>query len=485
MTTIELRRGLTKKYWRSVLWIDDEIKPAAVEEASQFRYLNFFIRIANEFAQNGIICHLKEFQQVAAADDGDPYSDVNSELTICQELSKQADILILDWQLGSTEPTHAVEIINELIKDHGNRIIIVLSKEEGLSDSFSRIFGQDFNREEEWLHHKNGGIYVLLLSKVPFQNESAINLYETIYTKLSQVYPDYLHWTAIEIAGRIKSHTHSWLANLPMNTDLAILGEALHNDENVGVTILENLFEDLKESAGFSDFKTTEDSHLTKENWIDRNSAFTSLSSELDPKRQIATNASAIEAIEKVHPLIATEKEEKIRSKVKAILKNELGLSTISEFIKSICNFGAFCEVISNPQNNQLPVRRGSVFRKKEGVEPEFVWVCISQSCDCAREKNLLFLKGVEANDSQISDPPHGSTFLQLSQKKYIFISKPENLISLQIDRITTHLPNGFDHINVLREVMVAKLSSRYWSFSTRVGIDQPLLLRSSRGREL
>src|SRR5882672_1095186 len=69
---IDLRKRLAKEYCRSVLWLDDEIKPDAASLQRE-KFLNFFVRIGDEFSKQHILCQLKGFPQIKGGDD--PYAD--------------------------------------------------------------------------------------------------------------------------------------------------------------------------------------------------------------------------------------------------------------------------------------------------------------------------------------------------------------------------------------------------------------------------
>jgi len=73
---------------------------------------------------------------------------------------------------------------------------------------------------------------------------------------LTQAYPDYLRWAALEIAGKIKESIPNWLKNLPPGTDWGLLAERKHDPKSdTRHAVFENLFEDLKFNV---DHKTIE-----------------------------------------------------------------------------------------------------------------------------------------------------------------------------------------------------------------------------------
>jgi len=467
--TIDLRQKIAKEYCRSVLWLDDEIRPDATSTQREM-YLNFFVRVGDEFSKKHVLCQLRGFPQILETND--PYAD-NSAITDCTELAKKTDILILDWHLGESSPVHSKKILSELIKGGGNRFVVILSKEPQLKHQFEREFNDVFQLEGDWYRHKNGP-FVLLLQKTSFEEVgSGTALIDKIYEQLAHTYPDYLHWAAIEIAGRIKTLTHSWLSRLPTNTDIAILAERRHSTENIEEAILENLLDDLKETVTLDAVSSLNPDHLTPAQWLRRDECNATLEQDLATIPDSNHKATA----RTLHPLTAAEALKRDDQKTYTrVLEKHGNLSSIMELKRSVEALGEFSEVVSVPRTDGNVLRPGSVLLP-EANDTAKILVCISQGCDCLRATKLLFLQGADASGTSGES---GETFLQFNGKRYIFRPKAESLCSFQPGSNRTTV-SGWKQIGLLRQSVLARLLSRYWAYSTRVGINQPRLMRDSR----
>jgi hypothetical protein len=464
---IAVRKKLAKEYCRSILWLDDEIRPDA-DGLQKQKFLNFFVRIADEFSKQHILCQLKGFPQIN--EEGDPYADAQSAVSVCTELARKADILLLDWHLGANNPTQSKKILRELISDGGNRFVIILSQEPQLKTQFEQEFSDDFSLGEEWYRHKNG-LFVLLLTKASFETPGIGNsLIDKIYDQLAVSYPDYLHWAAIETAGRIKALAHTWLNSLPVATDVAILAEKIHSGESVEEAILENLLDDLKETITLNAISSLNPDNLNIQKW----SKFTECQKSVSDDLQLIVDINHRRSYEELHPVTAKEAL-KDPKRFKRVLEKHSELASVKQLKASVEALGAFSEIVSVPRKTDSPVRPGTIFQSN--ADGSKILVCISQGCDCIRATNLLFLQGQE---DLVGNGESGDTFLQFKDKNYLFKARAENLFSLKVGG-TPRAIADWTQVGLLRQQTLTRLISRFWGYSTRVGINQPRFVRDSR----
>ncbi len=488
----ELRKTIAKNFCRSVLWIDDEIVPDAETEQQRQKYVDFFVKRADEFSKKGILCHLKGFSASisgADADGQDAYGeDSDNGVSECVELSKRADVLILDWHLGIPDnPKFAKEILDPLIEEKAARFIIILSQDSDLEKNFRKDYGHVFSKKGDWYSNSNGQ-FVRLLQKALFEEDgSARSLVEDIYDKLAETYPDYLHWTALEIAGKMKECAPVWLAALPKGTDLGILAEKIHNkEEYVGNTVVENLLEDLKEAIDFPLIGSMQQEKLTPESWL----RFEEFKRKIETDVKALTDKKKSDSVEAIgimiprsndHPPCPDKDLKKKCKKLEEALTEPGDLPAILEFLNGLYLFEEFCEIKSSASKNYTKIQRGTIIAYNSDKDSNEILVCISQSCDCVRETHLLFVKGKKSNASDAGKP--GETFLRFKNKLYIFASGAENMLSLALEE-GSRLPKDTNFQGIVRESILNRLISRYWNHATRVGVNQPLLLRRLRNEK-
>ncbi len=472
--TTELRKKIAKSYCRDVLWIDDEINPTAADAAARTPYLQFFQPIADEFASREILCHLKGFPQITG--EADPYAPDSPDVEVCQKLALKADVVILDWHLGSQNPQHSARIIREVVRAGGSRFIVVLSEAGELVDEFEREFGADFVRTADSFYRTSEGVFALLFAKADFRaNGGAELLIERIFDQLALTYPDYLHWAAIEIASRVKACSPRWLANLPVDTDLAILAENIHSQEDIGAAVIENLLEDLGESMDFPLIESMRAESLGCNDWPKASSYREELA------RDVTTVEGGIaDQIRLIVPFATdatTPLDARPSTLIKKVLRDASHLDSIKKFGESIQALGEFCESRSSSADVDV-IRRGSVLKIEGDTEVSPIYVCVSQSCDCLRAESLLFVAATAVPDTHAGRA--GETFFRFQKKTYLVSAAASNLKVLSIQN-TERLPQGHMIIGRLREISLHRIVSRFWGQTTRVGINQPRFIRESR----
>ena len=218
-----IRERIIRQYCQSVLWIDDEIHldKGLSEEGTNPIFQDKF----NEFTKAGLLCHMMGFPEARPV--ADPYADrpeIDGAIRSCCQLARQADVVIIDWMLGTTDSSDFAEkIIKELLgSDKGFRFIVILSRKELSKNNYANLDPSFKQEPSNGLWKNNSGQFLLSLQKNQFREE---NLITRIHAALLGVCPDYLHVVALEIAGRIKDLAPRWLAALPEKTDSGILVE--------------------------------------------------------------------------------------------------------------------------------------------------------------------------------------------------------------------------------------------------------------------
>jgi hypothetical protein len=474
---LSTRKQIAKDYCRSILWLDDEIRPHAGDSVGRAPYLTFFHPITEEFHKEGILCQLKGFSQTQGEDD--PFKPEIDEIGICKNLAKMADILILDWYLGASDPSHSIKILDGLIEAGGTRFIIILSQEAKLVEEFENHYGEIFKKSDTAWYRSEKGQFVCLLAKDSFKpGGTAAALMEKIYNELASVYPDYLHWTALEVASKIKAFTPQWLASLPMDTDLAVLAEKVHAFESIGNSMLENLLEDLKEAVEAPSLKSISQDSLNPAYWPKAAEYQTVLDRD---KATITNNTSLLARINNFVPIgNASIQRLNINDSrtAKNVFKDGSQLESIKRLKDSVDSLGQFSEVVSHSDHTGTATRRGSVFKKSGSGGNANILVCVSQACDCLRADSLLFLTGAEVLSGY--DGKIGETFVQFQKKTYVFKTEAQSLTTPALSS-AMRWPEDHEHVGILREVAVSRLISRFWGQTTRIGIDQPRFLRELR----
>ena len=265
-----IRNKVVQKFCRTVLWIDDDIhlEQGLATEGPFSLFRNKY----DEFIKSNLLCHMMEFPAVRSSSDSyASMSEVDGVLHSCVSLALQADIVIVDWMLGSTDSSeYAEKIVKQVVgSDKGFRFIVVLSN-NGPKESTLIGFDPPFSKRDDTdgLWNNNSGQFLLNLRKDEFQDK---NLFDTICSALLNVYPDCLHLAALEIAGRIKDQVPRWLSNIPAGTDLGMLverGNIFQSDSNSWNTelqegITENLLEDLSLTIQGQELETLNPEMLT------------------------------------------------------------------------------------------------------------------------------------------------------------------------------------------------------------------------------
>lgn len=477
-----IRNNIVRKFCRTVLWIDDEIHLDLGFAAKKTPPL--FQNKFDEFTRSGLLCHMMGFP--ATINDSDPYSPqskVDEVLSSCILLALQSDIVIIDWMLGTTDSSeYAQKIVTGIVgQDKGFRFIVVLSKKTPEDSEFTKIDSSFKCVDANALWKNESGQFLLSLRKDEFNDA---NLFERLCSALLDAYPDYLHLTALEIAGRIKELAPQWLSALPSNTDMGILTERANLmltcgaeetwQDDIRECVVANLLEDLTTIVLDKPLNALEEKVLRPSNAVSAHSSKLSENSAPTDVRGVLVHAK--QCLEDKPKCKLTANQFKQLSAHRDVLP-------ISNFVEEIEAYTEFCEMKSICDSSVCP---GMVYSNLFTGSQDIA-VCISAACDCIRADSLLFLRGEclgsvngaidIPNYDQLGKEPGGKTVLRFHGRAYIFRHKANFLTS----RLRTDLVPPIKPIGTFRSDVLNRLVSRFMSRLRRVGVNQPSLSRSLR----
>ena len=299
-------------------------------------------------------------------------------------------------------------------------------------------------------------LHLKVLKKNPdgINRIAANEIIESLYSLLSESYPDYLHWAAQEMAEKIRSHIPEWLQSLPSGTDLAVLQELLHDRSEIRSYLPENLLENLVCVASASSLNALEASNTKREHWLNRPSFIEDLN---------GTKASNYVNIK--------NSAKNLRSDLPKIHSDLESLDGGKEWIQSHQDFVEFCEILPLVGNMPYP---GAIYQSDAGEGPDTVYVCVSQECDCLRASRLLFVIATKTDEIKT-----GSTSFQFSGKTYRVDPKAGNLLQFDIDE--HRAISSLSKVGQIRSQIASRIISRFWSGTTRPAVNHPAFARGLR----
>jgi Response receiver domain len=360
---IEKRQQIAKRFLQTVLWIDDDINMGDDQDG---HFQKFFKPASMTISKEGMICQLFGF--TSSKGEEDPYgSEGISELEIINGILPRADIVIVDWFLGTNDPSNSTKIINEILLCKGTRFCVILSKEATLEVDFVRMYADRLENKGSYLCNKVGNKFFILLSKKDFQDGKMPALIPTIISTIADTYQDYLHWLAIEIMANVKDEIPTLLENLPKDTDRAFMADCV--------------LDDLKTSLDFAASAIGEDIYdvvtemrldtlLTCSKQFEADAIFTTLKNELLSKATEEWN-------------ILPDKD-KLKNPIEEALKNQQVKHNVIKALQLNKNYNCLTELLeqrSLDHHISPRVFQGAVYRDPN--ETDKILVCVSQACDC------------------------------------------------------------------------------------------------------
>ena len=476
----KIRINIIKKFCRTILWIDDDIHldKGLAFDGTDILFKNKY----DEFTKSSLLCHMMGFPEIRPG--SDPYassSEVDEALRSSVSLALQSDIVIVDWMLGTTDSSdYAKKIVKTVVgKDKGFRFIVVLSNKAPEDSEFCQI-DSSFKCNSANLWENTSGQFLLSLRKDEFR---VADLFEALCNALLNVYPDYLHLAAVEIAGRIKDLVPQWFSALPSKTDMGILTEranlmCMSNTKetwrnDIQECVVTNLLEDLTTIILDKPLDALGEKILCPSNVA---------SGCLSDLSGTSVSADVKSVLNQVKPCFEDEPSSNLKPNQYKQLSKHRDILSISNFLKEIEAYTEFCETKSINGSNICPgVVYSGIFSGSDDIA-----VCISAACDCVRADSLLFLRGtrmksVEASDipdyDQLGREPGGKTVLRFQGQAYIFRHEANSLTA----KSRVELVSPIKSIGTFRSDILNRLVSRFMSHLRRVGVNQPSLSRKLR----
>lgn len=480
-TTDKIRRDIMKGFLRSIVWIDDEIRPDSTEIGGDL-FRSFFYPTALEFQKQKLLVHLHPFVPDTSGDGDNTFDDTNSEsLESAAALAKKADVVVLDWHLGRTDPTNSIEILTRLKEESAIRYVIVLSKfdnkfatemkNNGMlkSNSSKSINSHLFQRiGDSWANDQ--GTHIIVMKKPNAGSyspggfcESVIN---AIFDLMCKANPDYLQWAAIEIAAKLRISIPGWIRSIPRGTDAAILSELSSEYTEARDFIPEHLLEDLAYVAKLNNLTSLQSENCKPEHWK---------SKIYEPQLTLAATSERYQKF--VHFALPASRLDK---KDVASIQSKLTQDKPSElFLESQNAFEEFCENMSNTL--ELFPTFGSVYiKEKKGrraerkditkLKQDTIYICVSQECDAKRCGSLMLLEGSVAHASSGKE---GITKLSLQGKAFGFLPEAKSLRSVAAENSGDQRRlSGFEKVGQLRKAAARRILYRFWNYVSRSAVN-------------
>ena len=179
-----IRSRITRDYCRTILWVDDQIKLSETDEVLSERYRSLFLPTAQAIHQEGVICQLQPVSQTGLT--GDP-DETPEELSAVKNMAKSADVLILDWHLAGSDPTHCISIIESLLGVKETRFILILTQHGRATEEFKRSFAGRFSMDGEFALSKDGKHVAFMQKPSEGGKEAATNILAVIELSLIHI----------------------------------------------------------------------------------------------------------------------------------------------------------------------------------------------------------------------------------------------------------------------------------------------------------
>ena len=475
----KLRNQIIHKFCRTILWVDDEIDlQNGLGSAKPLFRAKF-----DEFTDAGLLCHLKEFPPAGEGKDSFvPAEIVAKAIDDSIRLAHQADIVVIDWELGNgTTSIHAQKIVKAILgNDKGFRFVVILSKKDLPNTAFADL-GDPFESvgdSGDLLVNKTGQ-FLLSLHKNDFADT---NLFDRISEAMFLAYPDYLHLAALEVAGRIKELSPTWLSSIPANADTGILVERGNTitdpawNADMQECIATNLIEDLETVVLSTKLDSLGEDVLMPSNRLTED-ALSGFSMQDEGVKN---------AVLSLGKCLQDDNPQRLPKSSYEKLSENRNDSKIATVVGEIEAYTEFCEKRSGSDLVGKRICPGAIYEGLSGVANE-VAVCITAGCDCLRSPSLLFLVGQPMpeidmdgkkvpNYKALRNEKGGKTVLRIKGKSYIFHGAA--------DAVLVKPREALEHCKVLgvvRQDLLNRLVSRFMSQTQRFAVNQPYLVRKLR----
>jgi hypothetical protein len=481
--TEKVRKDIMKNFLRTLVWIDDEIRPEKTDHLGDpFRSL--FYPIAQEFQKQNLLVHLCSYDADTRNEGGNMFDETATKsFESAVSLAKKADVIILDWHLGADDPKNSILLLKSLEKESAIRYIIVLSEYDGDFETDMKKNGMLVSASvkftESHLYQRKGGAWAnsqgthIIVMKKPDLGSASASVFShsvinSIYDLMSKANPDYLHWAAIEIAAKVRHSIPGWIQAIPCGTDAAVLSELISDDSEACDFIPEHLLEDLSHLAKLHSLLSLDSENCEPSHW--QNKTYDS--------EALPTNSERYKKF--VHFSLASSDLDK--KSVDTIRKKSLEEDPCKLFLKSQQSFTSFCENLSGTTESFPTFGSVYVLEPKEDDnadssnidEGEFhiIYVCLSQECDSVRSNSLILLKGSVASGSSTKE---NITKLALQDKVFGFLPEAQSIKSVDVDlgdEGSIRQLTQFKKIGQLRKATARRILSRFWNHVSRSAVN-------------
>lgn len=500
--TIATRRKIAQDFCRNILWIDDQILPKETDIAGN-EYRDFFIPITEQLQCEGVLVNLLSFTAPNTGDESDdPLLDSNFQsMETAKKSAAGADVILLDWHLADEDsPRHCKKLLEHIAQSSSTQLVLILTrKADNFLDELNSegLLGEDktfqlVETEESVTLTSRTGTHVTLVSKNDIATEApeeatrkaneqaSKKIRDIIFELINTVYPDYLHWTALEIAAEIRNHYPEWLHSLPHGTDIAVLQELLDDQSEINQSLPENLREDLIETAKLRSIKSLEPNNTQRADWPNKSNHPNIVDNEYESDSLKVIHLQALPL--NLHATLSSSEglneTVTVFEKILAHAENSESdaHSSASEWLNSHFTYSEFVESVSIRTHSNEPTQ-GGLFKDRNGS----LFVCASQPCDCARGRSVLLIKAAKSATTKKS-----STSFRHEGSDYRFDGITDKLKQESVHAEGDGNRNlaNYEKVGQLRPAIAARIISRYWSALTRPAVNHPTFVRKLREKE-
>lgn len=480
-----IRTQIIRQFCKSIAWIDDEIIGASAckdqlpAEALLSKHFSYFSKEAELLYQAGMLCSLIPFES------GDSLTETEQQITRCADLCTAADVIILDWQMGSHQDfSCCLKIIKKILLLQGIRFIIILS-------NFASGITEDLQSEFDMLHYRNSSVWLTddKGKYITIAEKSDNNLTDILSEKLLCFSDSLLAWVAIEISNIIRKTIPTLIKSIPNDADAGFLLDYFLSgkDSFTSDTIISNMLEDINYTVKYSVLTSLSSREINDENssarklMINAFEEFATISETADLKQssianlvqQLISNSDTVSFADYVNVI----KDDLLKA-YNYCKPNPHGTDNLSALIQSIVSFTSYCETLCiKPDDNLMQkLCRGNIYQSSDYSSSLFL--CISQACDAEHKKQIYFLKADKTPTSLLRNA--NRIFITINCSLYSIPLSPASLVILD-KSLLTNQDSHFSLIGHLRSDTIENISNRFWSHITRVGINLPCIDRALR----
>jgi len=510
-----IQTKISDRYCGTVLILDDEIYKtvnSARKKNIAYQIDARFQRAKRAFETKGTLCDLLSIE--SQFDDSQQFRSI-------KRVIERSDAVVVDWYLGlgkesTKDPVNALKVLRILQKCPGIRFAVIHSKEspdeilKTLRSEFGKTFKQlQFESPSEADAEGDGVVaeadtsqsaaplstpstyqisdstYICVVQK-DRGYESAQELPDLFHAQLRTVFSDHLHWVGLEFAARVKEILPSFIRHLPTGMDVALIFQALFQDENdLADDLAECFCLELREMFRVNPIDSASDQVLLKRLMV----GFKKVIKVAPPS---GLPAQWIEHFRDVK-LPGKTKE---WVKQQKILENPAKRKNITDVIaQSVPSGGSTAErahrryaSLREHQHcgnaRSLDLYPGVVLMKKlkrkSGVHREWM-LCVTPSCDCSKGgiRHHLFIDGQAMQEPGKHSERGVSTSLSIAGDDFEIRWHAKKFKTLKCG---PEGPSGWKLVTRLREPFVQRIVQQLWGQQSRVGVNTSEFIRVVRG---